>query len=689
MGGGAGYEAVNSVIKCHGGQLFDESLGACSSTMKSCPTGGGSSSSSSSSSGSSPSSTVSKPKPSSISSTRRPTDKPIQQYYPNPPTHQPVESDNPVPNPGAPSSAQTPNGQAASAIVESATSSSNTAVVDNEGEDWSQQVVSTTTTTTPQPTSKPESIMDWIPAAPSPPASSTSTSTNINNNDNNDKNNRCTSNNDCLSYNNSPYNICNQPNPLEAGYCGQCLTFNGMGCSTSEICQSTSIIQTSTQSESVLGGGGGGKCRSYNGFGITHEVGITKCFTKSVLDYDCQVILNDVEATCNVNLMICEGTAHTESSVIYDHQQQQQQEQQTVDGISSSSVAAAAVILTPPPSTSNPTPQPISSPVAVPIVDKEEESVTSSSSAQPTLSFLSAIMSSSTSSSQQQVSVSSQQQSEQTSASQTSSSSTSQQTEQQQPPVVVIPETAPEAIPKEEPTTTMIVCNLCGTDTTTTVLNPSQVVSLDGNAYMKCEELTQIFTSQSITEGSTRCLNFRGQFYNPCCIEKNANEDDEVVGGASSIVSSQESAAEEDDDISSDMCSVCRDPNLNTMNSGGMVFFMGEEITCDELGNRVYTKIRFDSSDCEVAQRSYSGTCCTSLDGTFNTNNINVNSPVGTSPTPSPHSSTTAKPHYLSNWNTNVIMSPASRTCLASFILSFCLPIAVGIILLCEESMSQ
>ena len=455
-----------------------------------------------------------------------------------------------------------------------------------------------------------------------------------------------------------------------------------MGCSTSEICQSTSIIQTSTQSESVLGGGGGGgggKCRSYNGFGITHEVGITKCFTKSVLDYDCQVILNDVEATCNVNLMICEGTAHMESSVIYDQQQQQQQEQQTVDGSSSSSsVAAAAVILTPPPSTSNPTPQPISSPVGVPIVEKEEESATSSFSAQPTLSFLSAIMASSTTTSQQQ--------SEQTSASQTSSSSsTSQQTEQQQPPVVVIPETAPEAIPKEEPTTTMIVCNLCGTDTTTTVLNPSQVVSLDGNAYMKCEELTQIFTSQSISEGSTRCLNFRGQFYNPCCIEKNANEDDEVVGGASSIVSSQESAAEEDDDISSDMCSLCRDPNLNTMNSGGMVFFMGEEITCDELGNRIYTKIRFDSSDCEVAQRSYSGTCCTSLDGTFNTNNINVNSPVGTSPTPSPHSST----HYLSNWNTNVMMSPASRTCLASFILSFCLPIAVGIILLCEESMSQ
>ena len=296
-------------------------------------------------------------------------------------------------------------------------------------------------------------------------------------------------------------------------------------------------------------------------------------------------------------------------------------------------------------------------------------------------------MASSTTTSQQQVvSVSSQQQSEQTSASQTSSS---EQTEQQQPPVVVIPETAPEEIPKDEPTTTMIVCNLCGTDTTTTVLNPSQVASLDGNAYMKCEELTQIFTSQSITEGSTRCLNFRGQFYNPCCIEKNANEDDEVVGGASSIVSSQESVAEEDDDISSDMCSLCGDQNYNTMNSGGMVFFMGEEIACDELGNRVYTKIRFDSSDCEVAQRSYSGTCCTSLDGTFNTNNINVNSPVGTPPTPSPHSSTTAKPHYLSNWNTNVIMSPASRTCLASFILSFCLPIAVGIILLCEESMSQ
>ena len=127
-----------------------------------------------------------------------------------------------------------------------------------------------------------------------------------------------------------------------------------MGCSTSEICQSTSVIQTSTQYESLLvgngggggGGGGGGKCRRYNGFGINHEVGITKCFTKSTLDYDCQVILNDVEATCNINLMICEGTAHnTESSVVYN-QQQQQQQQQTVDG---NSVAAGAVIPPPPP----------------------------------------------------------------------------------------------------------------------------------------------------------------------------------------------------------------------------------------------------------------------------------------------------------------------------------------------------
>ena len=117
---------------------------------------------------------------------------------------------------------------------------------------------------------------------------------------------------------------------------------------------------------------------------------------------------------------------------------------------------------------------------------------------------------------------------------------------------------------------------------------------------------------------------------------------------------------------------------------------MGEEIACDELDNRMYTDIRFDSSDCKVAQRSYSGTCCTSLDGAFNNdnnndNNMNKYSPVGTPPTPSPHSSTsstTAKPHYLSNWNTNVIRSTAPRTCLASFIFSICLPVTVGIILI-------
>ncbi|KAL9186471.1 hypothetical protein ACHAXT_005709 [Thalassiosira profunda] len=74
--------------------------------------------------------------------------------------------------------------------------------------------------------------------------------------------------------------FCHQQNPGEAGICGECLP-NGTGCSTEEICRTDA-------------------CNNQQASGVS------KCFSREELNQDCEVRLNDLGATCNVEMMVCE-----------------------------------------------------------------------------------------------------------------------------------------------------------------------------------------------------------------------------------------------------------------------------------------------------------------------------------------------------------------------------------------------
>ena len=93
---------------------------------------------------------------------------------------------------------------------------------------------------------------------------------------------RCTSNADC-----EKGHFCNQPDPREGGYCGECISpghfgKGGMGCSVDDYCRASG-------------------CYSQD------ELGPTKCHKPWELDNDCMAQLNDLSAKCNLQRMGCEG----------------------------------------------------------------------------------------------------------------------------------------------------------------------------------------------------------------------------------------------------------------------------------------------------------------------------------------------------------------------------------------------
>ena len=256
MGGGA------SVIQCDGGQLFDNTIQACTSILKVCP-----------STSSLEVRDVSKPLP----------PPPIPPRYHNnipPPTRQPIsisDSNNIVataPTPPTPPALISESGsQAASSIVSSISNTNDNKSVDNEGEEWNVQHSPTTTTATTN-------------------VDSSSTT----------KENRCSSNEDCRSTSNLLF--CNQPDPQTTGTCGQCLVFNGMGCSTDQVCRTSHCHVNSISS--------------------AQDYGSTKCYTYNALNSNCQSQLNDEGAVCDVYMMICVGGSSGDSQQQLDKQQQEQ-----------------------------------------------------------------------------------------------------------------------------------------------------------------------------------------------------------------------------------------------------------------------------------------------------------------------------------------------------------------------------
>ena len=297
MGGGSEYELVNSVMPCPNAQLFDDSVQACSSTMTKCSTSGGV-----------------EEKPKTRSPSNRPTNKPMAQTSntsrpPPPAPRQPIPTqsmpnNNIVDNNGedwstipqssntppraTPSPVRPPNEQAANAIVESAISN----IVDNEGEeDWSS--TPPLDVSIPSPTPPP---LEWIGYVPENENTQSSSITQSTSSTEISPEKRCTTNKDCYNLPNKQH-FCNQPTPYDIGYCGQCMIFNGMGCATDELC----LIEQEGEGE-------GNICHKLqSGISNSQSIGITKCYKYIELDIDCQIMLNDSEAICNVEKMICVG----------------------------------------------------------------------------------------------------------------------------------------------------------------------------------------------------------------------------------------------------------------------------------------------------------------------------------------------------------------------------------------------
>ena len=82
-----------------------------------------------------------------------------------------------------------------------------------------------------------------------------------------------------------------------------------MGCATDELClidSSTTNNGYATEGRNICHGLQGGISNS-------QSIGITKCYQYSELDVDCQIMLNDSEASCNVEKMICVGSSNSSS----------------------------------------------------------------------------------------------------------------------------------------------------------------------------------------------------------------------------------------------------------------------------------------------------------------------------------------------------------------------------------------
>jgi len=181
-------------------------------------------------------------------------------------------------------------------------------------------------------------------------------------------------------------------------------------------------------------------------------------------------------------------------------------------------------------------------------------------------------------------------------------------------------------------------CSICGN----LELDRSQKVNFGGNV-VSCGEFDRIFLSESISEASDRCLDFRAQLFGKCCHSENAGDGCDLCGtginGPRHVIQGDVHVEFDGDEISctylsdkisiikpssgqciemknkhfndccSEKCSLCSDSNLDWE---AIIFFSGEEMLCHELDKKklVEAGISSDSPRCEMTQRVYSETCC-------------------------------------------------------------------------------
>lgn len=102
----------------------------------------------------------------------------------------------------------------------------------------------------------------------------------------------------------------------------------------------------------------------------------------------------------------------------------------------------------------------------------------------------------------------------------------------------------------------------------------------------------------------------------------------------------------EDGDAIDTKCNLCGETNFNTINADLIVYFTGEEVTCNELKDRISNMDRMSSDDCGVIQRSYSSACC------IQQNDNNYGIPPSPNRAPTRTTSAPSAYHYLNNWKT-------------------------------------
>lgn len=124
-----------------------------------------------------------------------------------------------------------------------------------------------------------ESYLGWLSDAKQQSSISTD-----NGNGNND--NRCSSDRDCQTR-----QFCNHLTPGLAGYCGECLSSNGMGCAMEEVCSTNGCYNSQEQTSG----------------------GVAKCYNLWDLDQECGNRFNDMNAKCNVGKMECESQASSQT----------------------------------------------------------------------------------------------------------------------------------------------------------------------------------------------------------------------------------------------------------------------------------------------------------------------------------------------------------------------------------------
>ncbi|KAL7533175.1 hypothetical protein ACHAWF_004368 [Thalassiosira exigua] len=183
-------------------------------------------------------------------------------------------------------------------------------------------------------------------------------------------------------------------------------------------------------------------------------------------------------------------------------------------------------------------------------------------------------------------------------------------------------------------------CSLCGNSQ----LDWSQRVTFDDND-VSCGEFGWIFLSENVHEGSTRCLNFRAQYFGQCCYAKPLGNGCELCDGGGGgprhevqrgvnveFDGNEVSCAELSDKVRSrfapndEQCTVTKDEHFDAccfqkcdicegdshLDGEATVLFSGEEVPCHDLDSRIIVEegISAESPRCEMSRSFYAESCC-------------------------------------------------------------------------------